>query len=101
MSKEQLEALLEAIKADGVLREKLRAAADRDAVVAIARTAGFVISAEELKTVRTEISDEELEGVTGGTGLLFGEVTVEAATMVVQSTAKMGLVCKAAGPGLD
>ncbi len=101
MSKEQLEALLEAIKADGVLREKLRAAADRDAVVAIARTAGFVISAEELKTVRTEISDEELEGVTGGTGLLFGEVMVEGATVVVQSTAKMGLVCKAGGPGLD
>ena len=36
------------------------AAADIDAVVAIAKAAGFVISAEELKRSQAEVSDEEL-----------------------------------------
>jgi predicted ribosomally synthesized peptide with nif11-like leader len=35
-------------------------------VVAIAKAAGFVISADELKKSQAEISDEELEGVAGG-----------------------------------
>ena len=39
---------------------------DADAVVAIAKDAGFLISAEELKVVQAEISEEELEGVAGG-----------------------------------
>ena len=43
---------------------------DADAVLAIAKAAGFVISVDELKKSqcgagRTEISDEELEGVAG------------------------------------
>lgn len=68
MSEEQLKAFQEAVKADAGLQEQLKAAADADAVVAIAKAAGFVISAEELKTAQAEISEEELEGVTGGTG---------------------------------
>ena len=48
MSEEQLKAFMEAVKADASLQEKLNAAADADAVVAIAKEAGFVISAEEL-----------------------------------------------------
>ncbi len=43
MSEEQLKAFLEAVKADAGLQEKLKAAADADAVVAIAKAAGFVI----------------------------------------------------------
>jgi len=66
MSEEQLKAFLEAVKADAGLQEKLKAASDADAVVAIAKAAGFVISAEELKRAQTEISEEELEGVAGG-----------------------------------
>jgi len=49
MSEEQLKAFLEAVKADAGLQEQLKAAGDADAVVAIAKQAGFVISAEELK----------------------------------------------------
>ena len=45
MSEEQLKAFLEAVKADAGLREQLKAAGDADAVVAIAKEAGFVISA--------------------------------------------------------
>jgi predicted ribosomally synthesized peptide with nif11-like leader len=66
MSEEQLKAFLEAVKADAGLQEKLKAAADADAVVAIAKGAGFFISAEELKKAQAEVSEEELEGVAGG-----------------------------------
>ena len=63
MSEEQLKAFLEAVKSDAELQGKLKAAADADAVVAIAKAAGFVISADELKKSQAKISDEELEGV--------------------------------------
>ena len=66
MSEEQLKAFMEAVKADAGLQEKLNAAADVDAVVAIAKEAGFLISAEELQRSQAEISEEELEGVSGG-----------------------------------
>jgi predicted ribosomally synthesized peptide with nif11-like leader len=65
MSEEQLKAFLEAVKADEGLQEKLKAAGDADAVVAIAKAAGFAISAEELQRAQAELSDEELEGVAG------------------------------------
>ena len=75
MSEEQFKAFLEAVKADAGLQEKLKAAADADAVVAIAKAAGFVISAEELKRAQADLSDEELEGVAGGMFVLcvFGQ----------------------------
>jgi predicted ribosomally synthesized peptide with nif11-like leader len=70
MSEEQLKAFLEAVKADAGLQEKLNAAADADAVLAIAKEVGFMISADELLkragAVGEELSDEELEGVAGG-----------------------------------
>jgi predicted ribosomally synthesized peptide with nif11-like leader len=68
MSEEQLKSFMEAVKADAGLQEKLNAAADADAVVAIAKEAGFVISAEELLRAQavTEISEEEIERVVGG-----------------------------------
>jgi len=69
VSEEQLKAFLEAVKADAGLQEKLKAAADADAVVAIAKAAGFVISVEEIEAQAAqpyELSDEELEGVAGG-----------------------------------
>ena len=68
MSEEQIKVFLEAVKADAGLQEKLKAAGDSDAVVAIAKAAGFVISAEELKRAQAEVSEEELEGVAGGYG---------------------------------
>ena len=72
MSEEQLKAFLEAVKADEALQEKLKAAADTDAVVEIAKAAGFAISAEELKKSQAEISEEELEGVAGGVTFFYG-----------------------------
>ena len=70
MPEEQLKAFMEAVKADEELQEKLKAATDVDAVVAIANESGLVISAEELQRAQAQITeDKELEGVTGGTGL--------------------------------
>ena len=69
MSEEQLKAFLEAVKADAGLQEKLNAATDADAVVAIAKEVGFVISTGELQRAQAEISEEDLEGVAGGGGL--------------------------------
>ena len=69
MSEEQLKAFLEAVKADAGLQEKLNAATDADAAVAIAKEVGFMISADELQraqAVGEELSDEELESVSGG-----------------------------------
>ena len=70
MSEEQLKAFLDAVKADAGLQEKLKAATDADAVLAIAKAAGFMISAYALKKAQTEASEEELEGVAGGNGQL-------------------------------
>ena len=67
MSEEQLKAFLEAVKADAGLQEKLKAATDPDAVVVIAKAAGFMISVDDLNNAGyQELSEEELEGVAGG-----------------------------------
>ena len=66
MPEEQLKAFLEAVKADAGLQEKLKTAKDADAVVEIAKAAGYAISVDELKKSQAEISEEELEGVAGG-----------------------------------
>ena len=77
MSEEQLKAFLEKVKTETSLQEKLKTAADIEAVVAIAKEAGFMISVEEFKKAQSEITEEELEGVAGGgcclgaTGLVF------------------------------
>ncbi len=67
MSEEQLKAFLEKVKGDTSLQEKLKAAADANAVAAIAKEAGFSISADDLTTkAQSELSEEELESVAGG-----------------------------------
>ena len=66
MSEEQLKAFIEKVKGDTSLQEKLKAAADANAVAAIAKEAGFSISADDLTKAQSELSEEELEGVAGG-----------------------------------
>ena len=65
MSEEQLKAFLEKLKADTSLQEKLKAAADVDSALAIAKEEGFSISIDDIKAQQSELSDEELEGVAG------------------------------------
>ena len=71
MSEEQLSAFLETVKGDTSLQEKLNGAADADAVVEIAKEAGFSITAEDIQSMQpesesVELSDEELESTAGG-----------------------------------
>ena len=66
MSEEQLKAFIEKVKGDTSLQEKLKAAADNNAVAAIAKEAGFSISADDLTKAQSELSEEELEGVAAG-----------------------------------
>jgi len=74
MSEEQLKAFLEKVKADTILQEKLKAAADANAVVVIAKDAGFSITAEDIQSMQSfaDLSDEELEVLAGGNITTFG-----------------------------
>jgi predicted ribosomally synthesized peptide with nif11-like leader len=80
MSEEQLAALLAKLQDDARLQEKLKGAADLDAVLAIAKDAGFDVSKAAWLRYQAkqniELSDEELEGIAGG-GTFFdrGEVS--------------------------
>ena len=65
MSEEQLKAFLEKVKGDTSLQEKLKAAADFEAALAMAKEAGFSITVDELQTF-SKLSEEELENVSGG-----------------------------------
>ena len=70
MSEEQLKAFLEKIQGDTSLQEKLKAATTPEAAVEIAKEAGFALTTADIQSMRTtmelEVSDEELEGATGG-----------------------------------
>lgn len=66
MTDDQLNAFNDAIEADATLQKKLNAAKDLEAVVAIAKDAGFVISVDQLRKVRSGLSDESLSEVVGG-----------------------------------
>jgi len=74
MSEQQLTALLANLKDDVGRREKLQGAADPNAVVVLAKEAGFDVSKAELLKVQAtktldqtlELSDEDLETIAGG-----------------------------------
>ena len=71
MSEEQLKAFIEKVQGDDSLQEKLKAAANPDVVVSIAKEAGFSISADQLtkrlnSPESVELSDEQLAMVSGG-----------------------------------
>ncbi|QNI54295.1 nif11-like leader peptide domain protein [Synechococcus sp. BIOS-E4-1] len=62
MSLEQLKAFLSKVKGDSNLQEKLKAAKSPEDVVGIAKEHGHEITADKIN----QLSDEELEGVSGG-----------------------------------
>ena len=71
MSEEQLKAFLEKVKGDTGLQERLEGAASPEAGIEIAKDAGFSITAEDIQSMQSatvDVSDEELEGATGGVG---------------------------------
>ena len=62
MSEEQLKAFLEKVKGDSNLQEKLKAAKSPEDVVGIAKEHGHEFTADKIN----QLSDSELEGVSGG-----------------------------------
>ena len=66
MSLEQLKAFLEKVKWDTSLQEKLKAAKSPEDVVGIAKEHGHEFTADKF----SQLSDEELEGVSGGGNVL-------------------------------
>jgi predicted ribosomally synthesized peptide with nif11-like leader len=54
------------VKGDTSLQEKLKAAADFDAVLTIAKEAGFIIIDDDLKNAQFELSEAELQNDVGG-----------------------------------
>ena len=71
MSEEQLKVFLEKVKGDTTLKEQFNAATNADAVVEIAKSAGFSISIDDWSKAQSEGSDAELEAAAGGTTIYF------------------------------
>ena len=66
MSEEQLKSFLDAVKADALLQDKLKAAASNEAALQIAKDAGFSITAEDIQSMQSATIDEELGSAAGG-----------------------------------
>ena len=75
MPDDQFKAFMEAVEADAALQEKVHTEANRyaDAVVAIAKEVGFEIAADDVKRAQLEISEDDLDGVVGGTNWNVGK----------------------------
>jgi predicted ribosomally synthesized peptide with nif11-like leader len=59
MTEDQLKAFLETANTNSTLQEKLEAAENPEAVVAIAKEAGFVVSVAEAVRAIVELSDDK------------------------------------------
>ena len=76
MSKEQLKALVEKAASDTALSDKIGAATTAEAVIEIAKAAGFSITSEDIQLLLSllsevseeeeELTDDDLENVAGG-----------------------------------
>jgi predicted ribosomally synthesized peptide with nif11-like leader len=76
MPEQQLKAFLEAIKSDTALQARVITATDLDAVIAIAKEAGFALGKEDVMTLQAqraeEMNDAELADVAGGADGIMG-----------------------------
>jgi len=90
MPKEQLKTFLEKVKGETNLQARLKAAKSQDDVVSIAKEHGYEFGAEHI----SQLSEEELEGVAGGTILAGTVIAVTAATAAAAGTAVIGLEMK-------
>ena len=68
MSEEQLKAFLEKVQGDTSLQEKLKAAKSAEDVTSIAKEHGHEFTADKI----SQLSKEELEGVSGGKNIDLG-----------------------------
>ena len=68
MAEDQLKAFLEAVEADAVLQEKINGVTGVEALLAIAKEAGYVFTAEDVSALKAEkeLTDDEVADVSGG-----------------------------------
>jgi predicted ribosomally synthesized peptide with nif11-like leader len=66
MSEEQLKAFIAKAKNDQSIQDKLKEAKSPEDVVGIAKEHGHELTAELVKRSMVELSEEELQSVTGG-----------------------------------
>ncbi len=66
MSIESAKAFIESVQTDEEFRERMKDAADKEARIALVNAEGFDFSEEDIKAVKSELSDDELDAVAGG-----------------------------------
>ncbi len=66
MSLDQARLFIEKMKSEEAFRDRILAIKDVDARLAAASEAGFEFTEEEVKEVQSELSDDQLDGVSGG-----------------------------------
>ncbi len=79
MSQENLNAFIAKVQSDSGLLEQMKNVTDANGAIAIAKSAGFEITAGDLirqqARIAAELSDDDLEGVAGG-GLFAFKVSL-------------------------
>jgi predicted ribosomally synthesized peptide with nif11-like leader len=66
MSLESAKAFMERMKTDADFNKKVIECKDQEARMAFAKSAGYDFTKEDMDLLKAELSDEELESVTGG-----------------------------------
>ena len=66
MSIESAKAFIERLKTDEEFKERVNDAADKEARIALVNAEGFDFSEEDIKAVKSELSDDELDAVSAG-----------------------------------
>ena len=71
MSLDQARAFIEKMKSDEAFRNRIIAIEDVDARLEAASDAGFEFTEAEIKSVQSELSDDDLDQAAGGGWFLF------------------------------
>ena len=100
MSEEQLKAFLEKVKGDTSLQAKLEATPDAEAVIAIAKEEGFMISADALEKVKSDLSQEELGAVTGGFDAVEG-AGISNNSLIIGNSPTLPIFSRIPGAAID
>ena len=88
MSQENLNAFIDKVQSDSGLLEQMKNVSEADGAIAIARSAGFEITAGDLirrqAKIASELSDDELDKVSGGatSGVLKALFAVGGASVI-------------------
>ncbi|MBQ7543947.1 MAG: Nif11-like leader peptide family natural product precursor [Synergistaceae bacterium] len=91
---------LEAVSQDEALKDAMKSAKGFDAIVKLAASRGFAITAEDLAPSETsELSEDEMAAVSGGTGFFAAKVTSSCRCQNYGSGLTWELSCDCSGSG--